>query len=150
MADTDIQFTLRPIGVIHTPFAGRSGMPIQAAYSEAIGCVEVYPKFAPGLQHLDGFSHIVLVYWFHRAEKVSLTVRPFLDDKPHGLFATRYPARPNPIGLSVVKLVAIDGCMLGVHGVDMLDATPLLDIKPFVPAFDHREGTRIGWLTGRV
>jgi len=124
-------------------------MPIQAARSEAIGRVEVYSEYAPGLKDLDGFSHVILVYWFHRAKAPSLAVRPFLDDRPHGLFATRYPARPNPIGLSVVELVAIDGHTLYVRGVDVLDATPLLDIKPFVPAFDHREGAQVGWLTGR-
>ncbi len=150
MADVDAQFTVQPIGVIHTPFTSRSEMPIQAARSEAVGRVEVYPEYAPGLQHLGGFSHIILVYWFHCACDFSLTVRPFLDDQPHGLFATRYPARPNPIGLSVVELVTIDGRILHVQGVDVLDGTPLLDIKPFVPAFDHREGAHVGWLTGRV
>ena len=150
MLDVDAEFTVQPIGVIHTPFASPSGMPIQAARSEAVGRVEVYPEYAPGLADLDGFSHIILVYWFHRAKGFSLTVRPFLDDQPHGLFATRYPARPNHIGLSVVELMAIDDCTLHVQGVDMLDGTPLLDIKPFVPAFDHREGVRTGWLTGRA
>lgn len=143
-------FTLHPIGVIHTPFADRPGMPIQATRSEAVGRVEIYPEYAPGLADLDGFSHIILVYWFHRASDFSLTVRPFLDDRSHGLFATRYPARPNPIGLSAVKLVAVEGRTLHVHGIDVLDGTPLLDIKPFVPAFDHREGSRVGWLAGRV
>jgi len=150
MADTRIEFTVRPIGLIHSPFTSPSGMPIQAARSEAIGRVEVYPEYAPGLEDVDGFSHIILVYWFHRAKDFSLSVRPFLDDQPRGLFAVRYPARPNPIGLSVVELVAVDGCILHVQGVDVLDGTPLLDIKPFVPAFDHREGARVGWLNGRV
>jgi tRNA-Thr(GGU) m(6)t(6)A37 methyltransferase TsaA len=152
MPDVNAHFTVRPIGVIHTPFASRSGMPIQAARSEAVGRVEVYPEYAPALQDLDGFSHVMLIYWFHRARGFSLTVRPFLDDQFHGLFATRYPARPNPIGLSVVELMAVDvdGGVLRVRGVDVLDSTPLLDIKPFVPAFDHREGTQMGWLTGRV
>ena len=144
------EFVVHSIGVIHTPFASRSGMPIQAARSEAVGCVEVYPEYAPGLQDLDGFSHVILVYWFHCASSFSLTVRPFLDDHSRGLFATRYPARPNRIGLSVVELMAVEGCTLHVQGVDMLDGTPLLDIKPFVPAFDHREGSRVGWLTERV
>jgi tRNA-Thr(GGU) m(6)t(6)A37 methyltransferase TsaA len=133
-------------------------VPIQAARSETAGRVEVYPEYAPGLADLDGFSHVILVYWFHRADGFSLTVRPYLDDELHGLFATelhglfatRYPARPNPIGLSVVELVAVDGCTLRVRGVDVLDTTPLLDIKPFVPAFDHREEARVGWLTGRA
>lgn len=150
MADAQTQFTVRPIGVVHTLFASPDGVPIQAARSDAFGRVEVYPEYAPGLKDLDGFSHIILVYWFHRAKGFSLAVRPFLDDQPHGLFATRYPARPNPIGLSVVELVAVDDCTLHVRGVDVLDGTPLLDIKPFVPAFDHREGARVGWLTGRV
>jgi tRNA-Thr(GGU) m(6)t(6)A37 methyltransferase TsaA len=143
-------FTLHAIGVIHTPFASPSEVPIQAARSEAAGRVEVFPEYGPGLRDLDGFSQIILVYWFHRAGDVSLAVRPFLDDQPHGLFATRYPARPNPIGLSVVELVRVDGCILHVCAVDVLDGTPLLDIKPFVPAFDHRPGARVGWLTGRA
>jgi tRNA-Thr(GGU) m(6)t(6)A37 methyltransferase TsaA len=143
-------FTLHAIGIIHSPFTSPSEVPIQAARSEAIGRVEVFPEYGPGLRDLDGFSHVVLVYWFHRAGDVSLAVRPFLDDQPHGLFATRYPARPNPIGLSVVELVRVDECTLHVRAVDVLDGTPLLDIKPFVPAFDHRPGARVGWLTGRV
>jgi tRNA-Thr(GGU) m(6)t(6)A37 methyltransferase TsaA len=143
-------FTLHAIGVIRTPFASPSEVPIQAARSEAVGRVEVFPEYGPGLRDLDGFSQIILVYWFHRAGDVSLAVRPFLDDQPPGLLATRYPARPNPIGLSVVELVRVDGCTLQVRAVDVLDGTPLLDIKPFVPAFDHRPGARMGWLTGRA
>lgn len=150
MTNAHTEFVARPIGVIYTPFDDPPGMPIQAARSEAAGRVEVYPEYAPGLADLDGFSHVMLVYWFHRAGGFSLAVQPFLDAQSHGLFATRYPARPNPIGLSVVKLMAVEDNILCVRGVDMLDATPLLDIKPFVPAFDHREGARIGWLTGRV
>jgi tRNA-Thr(GGU) m(6)t(6)A37 methyltransferase TsaA len=144
------RFTLHPIGIVHTPFTEPSEVPIQAARSKATGRVEVYPEYAPGLQDLDGFSHIILVYWFHRAEDVSLAVRPFLDDQPRGLFATRYPARPNPIGLSAVELMRVDGCTLHVRALDVLDGTPLLDIKPFVPAFDHRPGAQVGWLTGRA
>jgi tRNA-Thr(GGU) m(6)t(6)A37 methyltransferase TsaA len=149
-AEVDAQFVATPIGVIHTPFASPSEVPIQAARSEAVGRVEVFSEYAPDLQDLDGFSHIILVYWFHRAGDVSLTVRPFLDGRLHGLFATRYPARPNPIALSVVELVRVDGCTLHVRAVDVLDGTPLLGIKPFVPAFDHRSGARVGWLTGRA
>ncbi|HEY72214.1 MAG: tRNA (N6-threonylcarbamoyladenosine(37)-N6)-methyltransferase TrmO [Chloroflexi bacterium] len=150
MIDAQAEFTVRPIGLIHTPFADSPGMPIQAARSEAVGRVEVYAEYVPGLADLNGFSHVILVYWFHRAGDFSLAVRPFLDDRSHGLFATRYPTRPNPIGLSVVELVAVEGGALHVRGVDMLDETPLLDIKPFVAAFDHREDVRVGWLTGRV
>jgi len=150
MIDAQTEFTVRPIGLIHTPFADPPGMPIQAARSGAAGRVEVYAEYAPSLSDLDGFSHVILVYWFHRAGDFSLAVRPFLDEQSHGLFATRYPTRPNPIGLSVVELTAVEGSTLHVQGVDMLDETPLLDIKPFVPAFDHREDARVGWLTGRV
>lgn len=105
------------------PFASPSEVPLQAARSEAVGRVEVHPEYTPGLADLDGFSHIILVCWFHRANGFSLTVRPFLDDHPHGLFATRYPARPNPIGLSIVELVAVEGYTLQVRGVDVLDGT---------------------------
>ncbi|MEA3339301.1 MAG: tRNA (N6-threonylcarbamoyladenosine(37)-N6)-methyltransferase TrmO [Chloroflexota bacterium] len=150
MTDSQVEFTVRPIGLIHTPFADLPGMPIQASRSEAAGRVEVYAEYAPGLADLDGFSHVILVYWFHRAAGFSLAVSPFLDAQSHGVFAVRYPTRPNPIGLSVVELTAVEGSTLHVCGVDMLDETPLLDIKPFVPAFDHREDTRVGWLTGRV
>lgn len=125
-------------------------MPIQASRSDAVGQVMVYPEYEAGLKDLDGFSHVILIYWFHRAREFSLAVRPFLDRQPRGLFATRYPARPNHIGLSTVELTAVEGCTLHVRGVDVLDATPLLDIKPFVPAFDHREGARVGWLAGRA
>ncbi|MBN1285009.1 MAG: tRNA (N6-threonylcarbamoyladenosine(37)-N6)-methyltransferase TrmO [Anaerolineae bacterium] len=141
--------TYRPIGVIHTPFTERAGMPIQAARSEAVGYVEVYPQYRPALADLDGFSHIFLVYHFHRADPPQLSVRPFLDDTSHGLFATRHPHRPNPIGLSVVRLdrVALDNPpVLHVTGVDMLDGTPLLDIKPYVPQFDAHEAPHTGWI----
>ncbi len=146
----ECEFTVRPIGVIYTPFTDPPGMPIQASRSEAAGRVDVYAEYVPGLVDLDGFSHIILVYWFHRAAGFSLAARPFLDAQSHGVFAVRYPTRPNPIGLSVVELTAVEGSVLNVRGVDMLNETPLLDIKPFVPAFDHREGARVGWLTGRV
>jgi len=107
--------------------------------------VEIYPEYAEGLQDLEDFSHIFLLYVLHESSGYSLLVKPFLDDKLHGLFATRYPARPNPIGLSVVRLIAHKGNVLEVDGVDMLDGTPLLDIKPYIPDFDGRSDTRNGW-----
>lgn len=125
-------------------------MPIQAAFSDAEGTVEVAPAYEAGLKDVEGFSHIVLIYWFHRSQGYRLQARPFLDQEERGVFAMRYPARPNPIGISVVELVAREGNRLRVRGIDVLDGTPLLDIKPFIPPFDHREGVRIGWLKGKV
>jgi tRNA-Thr(GGU) m(6)t(6)A37 methyltransferase TsaA len=140
-----MDFQLRQIGIIRTPFIDKSVTPIQASRSQAKGVVEVFPEYADGLQDLEGFSHIILLYAFHESNGYSLLVKPFLDDQLRGLFATRYPARPNPIGLSVVRLVARKNILLQVEGMDMLDGTPLLDIKPYVPDFDVRTGTRTGW-----
>ena len=141
---------MRPIGIIHTPFTDKAQTPIQASRSEATGFVEVNPDYAEGLQDLDGFSHIILLYVFHESSDWSLLVKPFLDDQLRGLFATRYPARPNQIGMSVVKLISQIGPVLEVEGVDMLDGTPLLDIKPYVPDFDIRNDTRSGWYESRA
>jgi len=137
----------QPIGVIHTPFSELQGMPIQPAGAEGVrGTVEVFEEYRPGLKDLDGFSHLILLYLFHRAEGFKLEVVPFLDCRPRGLFATRAPKRPNPIGLSIVALEKIERGVLHVRNVDMLDGTPLLDIKPYVPAFDPRTEVRTGWL----
>lgn len=142
---------LQPIGIIHSPFRQPAGTPVQSAAAERIvGSVEVFPQFTAGLKDLEGFSHILLLYYFHRAGPPALHVTPFLDDQPHGIFATRAPARPNPIGISVVRLLAIDGGTLHVAELDVLDGTPLLDIKPYVPEFDSRPATGIGWLEGRT
>ena len=138
-----------PIGTIHSPFKRVEGMPIQpAGASSAQGHVEVFSEYAEGLQDLDGFSHIVLLYHFHRVKDANLIVTPFMDSQPRGVFSTRAPKRPNPIGLSVVKLLGIDGTTLRIENVDILDGTPLLDIKPYVPEFDHYPVDRIGWLEG--
>jgi tRNA-Thr(GGU) m(6)t(6)A37 methyltransferase TsaA len=143
--------TYKPIGIIHSPHTDPAGMPIQPAAAEGVaGTAEVYPEFCAGLRDLDGFSHIILLYHFHRSEGCALEVQPFMDDAPRGLFATRAPRRPNPIGLSVVRLVRVEGCTLHVENVDILDGTPLLDIKPYVPAFDSPDAERIGWLATRV
>jgi len=137
-----------PIGVIHTPFTETKGMPIQPAGAVGVqGTLDVFPEYAEGLADLDGFSHIVLLYHFHRSEGFKLRVTPFMDDQPRGLFSTRAPKRPNPIGLSVVQLDRIDGATVHVQNVDMLDGTPLLDIKPYVPDFDEHASVRCGWLT---
>ncbi len=141
---------LDPIGIIRSPFTQAAGTPIQASMAEgATGTVEILPAFAAGLKDLDGFDRIWLLYWFDRAVAPKLIVTPYLDDQPHGVFATRAPARPNAIGMSAVRLLRIDGCTLHVADVDILDGTPLLDIKPYVPAFDGRDAKRIGWLAAR-
>lgn len=138
---------MRPIGVIRSPFREREGMPIQPTGATGVmGSVELHPDYAEGLADLDGFSHVVLIYVFDKSVGFDLKVVPFMDDTPRGLFATRAPRRPNPIGLSVVRLESIEGTTLEVEGLDVLDETPLLDIKPYVPAFDAPTQCRTGWL----
>lgn len=142
-------YTFKPVGLIRTPHDRREGMPIQSARTTTAGRVEIEPEYAEGLDGLEDFSHIILLYVFHRSPGPRLTVRPFLDDASRGVFATRHPDRPNPIGLSVVELVRREGNILHVSGVDMVDGSPLLDVKPYVPQFDHHEVTRTGWLAGQ-
>ena len=142
---SEINYT--PIGIIHTPFRTPEGTPIQPQGAVGVnGTVEVYPEYQDGLADLQGFSHIFLIYHFHLAKPYSLQVKPFLDDTPHGLFATRAPARPNPIGISIVELIHIEDNRLNIRDIDVVDNTPLLDIKPYVPDFDARAVTKIGWL----
>jgi len=136
-----------PIGRIRTPHTHADQTPIQPAFATgAPGRAEIEPAFEAGLRDLEGFSHVWLIYWFHEAGPARLVVQPYLQDVEHGVFATRAPCRPNPIGLSLVRLVRRDGCVLHLEDVDMLDGTPLLDIKPYVPRFDSRTGVRTGWL----
>lgn len=142
---------LRPIGVIHTPFKEPKGTPIQPGRSRgARGTIEINAEFTGGLSDLDGFSHVILLYYFHLYSGYELMVTPYLDNQPRGLFATRTPRRPNPIGLSVVKLQRIENNRLYVVNVDMVDGTPLLDIKPYVPEFSPVDDIRIGWLEGKA
>lgn len=139
--------TYQPIGIIHSPFSNIENMPIQPVGAHAVpGSVEVFGDYAQGLQDLQGFSHIYLLYHFHQAGEARLLVTPFLDSNAHGVFATRAPRRPNPIGLSVVRLVHIEQNTLFIENVDILDGTPLLDIKPYVPEFDHYLVEHTGWL----
>jgi len=136
-----------PIGIIHSPFTETEGMPIQPSGAKDVkGTVEVFGKYHAGLKDLEGFSHIMLFYYFHRSQGFNLTVIPFLDTKARGLFATRAPKRPNPIGFSIVELERIENGMLHIQNIDILDGTPLLDIKPYAPEFDAQEGVRTGWL----
>lgn len=144
-----MKIVLTPIGLIHTPFKTTAETPIQASRSQAEGRVEVFSEYAEGLQDIEAFSHLFLIYRLHKAGQEQLLVEPFLDDRKHGVFATRHPSRPNHIGISVVQLLSREGNFLHVSGVDMLDQTPLLDIKPYVPDFDHREAVRSGWYEHR-
>ena len=140
--------TMTPIGVIRTPFTRLDGMPIQPGGARDVcGRLELDPALAPALVDLDGFSHVYLLYCFHCSRGFETTVTPYLDDTPRGLFSTRAPKRPNPIGLSVVEVMGVSGAVVTVRGVDVLDGTPLLDIKPYAPAFDAPAGeVRCGWL----
>ncbi|WP_292727979.1 tRNA (N6-threonylcarbamoyladenosine(37)-N6)-methyltransferase TrmO [Methanoculleus sp.] len=142
---TGIVFT--PIGIVRSPFRDPRNMPIQPLGARGVrGTVELDPACAAGLKDLAGFSRIILLYHFHRSEGYALEVVPFLDKTPHGVFATRAPRRPNALGLSILKLVAVDGATLTIEDVDILDGTPVVDIKPYVPAFDAYPDERSGWL----
>jgi tRNA-Thr(GGU) m(6)t(6)A37 methyltransferase TsaA len=145
------KFSYHPIGIIHSPFKRLKGTPIQpiAAIGERAE-VKIFPEYVEGLQDLDGFSHIILLYHCHFSQTYKLKVKPFLDDVEHGLFATRAPARPNPIGMSLVRLSRIEKATIYVQDVDIIDQTPLLDIKPFVPDFDMRKAARTGWMAKKA
>jgi len=144
-----IQF--KPIGVIHSPFKEAKGTPIQPAGAEGInGSIIVFPEYAQGLKDLEGFSHIILLYYFHMVGKPSMMVTPFMDSIPRGIFATRSPRRPNAIGISMVHLIRIEKNVLHIQDIDILDGTPLLDIKPHVPDIDRRDVERIGWLENNI
>jgi tRNA-Thr(GGU) m(6)t(6)A37 methyltransferase TsaA len=141
---------LKPIGIIRTPFKNKKETPIQPFKSRAIGKVEVYKKYQEGLKDIEGFSHLILIYKFHRSKGFKLLVKPFLDNELRGLFSTRAPRRPNQIGISVVKLLNRRNNILTVKGIDALDKTPLLDIKPYVPEFAAKTKVSIGWLKGKL
>ncbi len=140
-------FEYRPIGIIKTPFDLPKGTPIQPTGGKDIEAkIELFPEFQEGLKDIEGFSHIILVYHCHKAKPFSLLVKPFMDDALHGVFATRAPSRPNSIGLSIVRLVKVEQCNIFIKDVDIVNNTPLLDIKPYVPKFDMRLNVRFGWL----
>lgn len=140
----------QPIGIIHTAFFRLQDMPIQpGGASQARGELVINPELTSGLTDLVGFSHVYLLYHFHKVESHQLMVQPFLDDSQHGVFSTRAPCRPNPIGLSIVRLISVRENVLVLENVDILDGTPILDIKPYVPAFDDQVDIKIGWLTGK-
>lgn len=138
----------KPVGIIHTPYESTNDMPIQPSSAKGIkGTVELYPEYKTGLKDLTGFSHIILIYHFHLSNGYQLEVKPFLDENLHGVFATRAPKRPNNIGLSVVKLLKVENNIIHIENVDIINGTPLLDIKPFVPDFDATVNIKIGWLS---
>ena len=142
-----MKIEFQPIGVIHTPFTVLESMPIQPAGGDGVqGTVDVFEEYRAGLKDLDGFSHIILLYHSHHSRGFRTHVVPFLDSQPRGVFATRAPRRPNPIGLSVVRLNRIEGGVVHIENVDILDGTPLIDIKPYVPEFDAQGDVRTGWL----
>jgi len=144
------EITYKPIGIIYSPFKEPKGTPIQPTAGKGIdGKVEVFPQYADGLLDIDGFSYIILLYHCHLSTGFSLKVKPFLDDVLHGVFATRAPRRPNSIGLSIVRLVKIEANVIHIQDVDIVNETPLLDIKPFIPEFDVRAGC-IGWLEKNI
>ena len=142
------EYPCRAIGVARTPFLDPRATPIQSAFSTARGTVEVYPEFREGLQALGGFSHIILIYRFHRAIGEELAGRPLIDGtEAHGIFATRHFNRPNRLGISVAGVIEIDEGEISIEGIDLLDGTPILDIKPYIPAFDCAPGATSGWVT---
>jgi len=141
------QITINPIGIIHTPFNTIESMPIQPLAAESVkGYIELFPEYLEGLTDLEEFSHITLLYHLHKINNYSLIVKPFMDTKEHGIFATRSPKRPNAIGLSTVKLLSIENNIIHIENADMLNGTPLIDIKPFFENFDNRTNTKAGWL----
>lgn len=144
---TPNQVRLTPIGIIHTPYGEAKEMPVQGRFKADVeGWIELEQRYVPGLKDLDGFSHLILIYYFHRSDTEELQGQPYLEDEIHGIFAIRSPHRPNHLGLSIVRLQRIEGSRIYFTDVDMLDGTPLLDIKPYVEHFDRREDVRSGWL----
>jgi len=141
---------LHPIGLIHSPYKDRGEAPYQGCRSDKISQIEVFNEFEEGLQDIEGFSHIIVIYWLHKSEGYHLLVKTPWDDIRHGLFTTRSPHRPCPLALSVVELVARDRNILKVKGLDAIDGSPLLDIKPYVHAIDGRSVVKSGWLEGKL
>ena len=140
-----------PIGIIHSPFKTIENIPIQNSGAQGKkGTIEIFREYSLGLKDLEGFSHIILLYHLHKVDHLSLIVKPFMDTVEHGIFATRSPVRPNPIGLTVVKLIEIKDNKLFIENIDMLDQTPLLDIKPYLPMIDDTNDVKLGWLTGKI
>jgi tRNA-Thr(GGU) m(6)t(6)A37 methyltransferase TsaA len=149
MQETKTMQAIQAIGTIHTPFDTLEDMPIQPkGAEEVIGTIELEEQYSAGLADLDGFSHIYLLYRFHMAKRTALTVTPFMDTSPRGVFSTRSPLRPNHIGISIVRLIGVEKNIITVQGIDVLNGSPLLDIKPYIAAFDSVQQSRSGWMKG--
>jgi len=147
MQERTMEICYTPIGIIHSDFTDQESTPIQGIFSCSEGYIEIFPEYISGLKDLEGFSHLFLIYHFHRAQKWTSFCRPFVDLKSEkGIFAIRHFNRPNPIGLSIVNLVSIEANIVRISGVDVLDGTPLLDVKPYIAQFDHREDVKSGWV----
>jgi tRNA-Thr(GGU) m(6)t(6)A37 methyltransferase TsaA len=140
------EIELSPIGIIHSPFREKEGMPLQSVRSQEVGILQVFREYELGLQDIEGFTHLIILYYFHQEPETGLLVKSCLEESVHGVFATRSPKRPNHIGISTVELIGREGNLLRVSGIDVLDGTPLLDIKPYVPRIDDRAEARSGWL----
>jgi len=141
---------LQPIGIIHSPYKDRGEAPYQGQKSREISRIELFKEFEAGLQDIEEFSHLIVIYWFHKSQAYHLLVKTPWDDIPHGLFATRSPHRPCPLALTTVELVAREKNVLKVKGLDAIDDSPLLDIKPYIPAIDERSDVKLGWLEGKL
>ena len=145
------EIIFKPIGVVHSQFKDPYGTPIQSeAGKDMKATVEVFPDYMEGLKDVKGFSHIILLTYFHKAKKHSLHVVPYMDSNTRGVFATRAPSRPNSIGLSIVRIKSIENNIIHIKDVDILDGTPLLDIKPYIPEFDEKENVKTGWLDSKI
>lgn len=145
-----MEIKVKPIGIIHSPFKQAADIPKPKRYDSkrfkaTRGEIEVYPEYKEGLKDIDGFSHLIVLFFFHKSEKTHLTAHPPLDNKPRGIFATRSPHRPNLIGSTVVKLHSRRGNILKISGIDMIEGTPVLDIKPYTLS-DQKKGIRLGWI----
>jgi len=145
-----MEIVFKTIGVIHSPFKKIEEIPCQGYKSNKEGKVEIFKEYNKALTDIDGFSHIYLLYYFHKHSGFRQMVKPFLDEKKHGLSATRHFNRPNPLGISIVELLERNENILLVKQIDVLDGTPILDIKPYVPIFDQRKNIKIGWLEGKI
>jgi tRNA-Thr(GGU) m(6)t(6)A37 methyltransferase TsaA len=141
---------LKPIGIIHSHYKYTGEAPYQGYKSEEISQIEVFKEFEEGLKDIEGFSHIIVIYWFHKSQGYHLLVKTPWDDNLHGLFTTRSPHRPCPLGLTVAELVAREKNILEVKGLDAIDGTPLLDIKPYIPVIDERAVVKPGWFEGKL
>lgn len=144
------QMKLEQIGIVRSPYDSREGVPIQNTFSESEGKIELFEDFSEGIRDLDGFTHAYILYWFHLSEGFSLSVTPFMDTESRGLFSTRAPKRPNPIGLSIVEIQRVEGNVVHVKGLDVVDGTPLIDIKPYFGSIDPRPDASDGWATGKI